>query len=73
MYFTYIIYSKSTDRYYIGYTCDLVERLKKHNAKHKGFSAQASDWVIVYSEPFESKEMAMAREKQIKSWGLKLA
>ncbi|MDX1270388.1 GIY-YIG nuclease family protein [Bizionia paragorgiae] len=32
MYLTYILYSDTLDRYYIGYTGDLlIERLRKHN------------------------------------------
>jgi len=31
MYFTYIIYSKSKDKYYVGYTHDLKLRLERHN------------------------------------------
>ncbi|MFO7841503.1 MAG: GIY-YIG nuclease family protein, partial [Fidelibacterota bacterium] len=31
MYFTYILYSETSDRYYIGYTSDLSKRLEKHN------------------------------------------
>ena len=68
MYFTYIIYSATINRYYVGFTNNLSERLKRHNAKHKGFSNQASDWMVIYYESFNSKAMAMAREKQIKSW-----
>ncbi len=67
--FTYILYSSSADRYYIGYTCDSLEnRLAKHNSKNKGFTSQAVDWKIVFFECFKSKELAMKRERQIKRW-----
>ena len=32
MFYTYIIYSKSKDKYYIGYTEDLKFRLERHNS-----------------------------------------
>jgi len=68
MRFVYILYSLSRDRYYIGYTIDLVARLIKHNAKHKGFTNGVNDWKIVYSEQFQTKVEATQREKQIKNW-----
>jgi len=42
--------------------------IKKHNHRHKGFTASANDWNIVYLEEFENKTDSMAREKEIKSW-----
>ncbi len=69
MFHTYILYSKIKDKYYIGYTGDqLSERVKKHNTNHKGFTGGIADWNLFYFETFESKQLAMMREKQIKSW-----
>ena len=67
-FYTYILYSDSLDSFYIGYTADIDSRLDKHNTKHKGFTAKASDWRIVYTEKFISKSDVMVREKQIKAW-----
>jgi len=65
---TYILYSKSIDRYYIGHTGDTVEeRLRKHNSNHRGFTGRANDWVIVYTEMYDDKSSAYARERFIKS------
>ncbi len=71
-YFVYILYSKSTDRFYIGYTSNLKERLIKHRSKNKGFTSIANDWNIVYTEEFSSKQEAMKRERKIKSWKSKI-
>ena len=68
MYYCYILYSKLADKFYIGYTENLTERLKKHNANHKGFTGKNSDWEIVYFEIFETKILAYARERVIKNW-----
>jgi len=35
---TYILYSKTKDSYYIGYTSDIKARLLRHNQKSKGFT-----------------------------------
>jgi len=67
--FCYILYSKTFDKYYIGYTCDdLLIRLAKHNSNHKGFTGKMNDWKIVHSEKFESKPEAYTREREIKKW-----
>ena len=69
MYTVYIIYSATLDRYYIGYTGDLmVTRLRKHLANHKGFTGKQADWTVVYTEDYLNKKEAMQRERQIKSW-----
>jgi len=65
----YILFSQTANKYYVGHTCDsLHERLRKHNSDHKGFTGKFSDWIVVYSELFESREEAYQRERQIKSW-----
>jgi len=68
VYITYILYSKTTDKYYIGYTSDIEARLTRHNQKSKGFTGRVNDWEIKYTEQFTTKEEAYARERQLKSW-----
>jgi putative endonuclease len=68
MYYFYIIYSQAADKFYIGHTSNIDERLIKHNAHHKGFTGKLSDWEVVYSEIYQSKIEAYARERQIKKW-----
>ena len=69
MAYLYILHSKTINKYYIGSTDSTPqERLKKHLTNHSGFTAKAKDWEIVYTEEFQSKTLAMRREKLIKSW-----
>ncbi len=68
MFYTYILFSPGIDRFYIGCTSNIEERLKKHNNKNKGFTNQANDWCVVYSKTFSTKQEALNLEKQIKSW-----
>jgi len=67
-FYLYILYSKKLDKYYVGATQNIQKRLVRHLSNHRGFTARAKDWVVVYQETFQSKESAYAREKQIKSW-----
>ena len=69
MCYTYILYSETLDKFYIGHTCEnLDERLRKHLSNHKGFTANIKDWKIIYFETFENKSLAYKRELEIKSW-----
>ena len=68
MFYTYILFSAAVNKYYVGASENPEERLKKHNAKNKGFTNQANDWQIVFLKSFETKSEALAYEKQIKNW-----
>ena len=69
MFTTYILYSASLGKYYIGFTAgNINSRLSKHLGEHTGFTAKAKDWVVVHIETFITKTEAMAREKQLKRW-----
>ncbi|MCW3102169.1 MAG: excinuclease subunit [Bacteroidetes bacterium] len=69
IYYVYILYSATKNRYYIGYTGDdLKERLRKHNSNHKGFTGGIGDWELKYSEEYPGKESAYKREREIKAW-----
>jgi len=65
----YILYSATKNKFYIGCTSDdLEERIRKHNSNHNGFTGNVNDWVLTYSEVFELKADAFAREREIKKW-----
>ncbi len=68
MFSVYIIYSAKLDKYYIGFSSDVNQRLLKHNRKSKGFSQNGKPWILLFTEAFETKKEAMIREKQLKSW-----
>lgn len=68
LYYVYILYSESSNKYYVGYTGgNIQERLRKHNTNHKGFTGRYNDWKLVYQEVFIDKIEAIEREKKIKS------
>ena len=67
-YYVYILFSASLDLYYIGYSADPSKRLRKHLSNHNGFTSKAKDWKICYTECFDEKSKALAREKQLKGW-----
>ena len=66
---TYILFSPSLNRYYVGATRDcLKERIRRHNSQHAGYTGRANDWVLRHSESFETMELALKREREIKGW-----
>ena len=65
----YILHSGNRHKFYVGHTGDAIEeRVKKHNSNHKGFTGGAGDWKVVYTECYETKTAAYAREREIKAW-----
>ena len=69
MFHLYIIFSPTKNIYYVGHTGDdLVERIRKHNSNHKGFTGGIGDWELKYSQEYVTKSEAVKREKEIKSW-----
>jgi putative endonuclease len=66
MFYVYILFSKTRDKFYIGSSQNLEQRLTKHNEKHKGFTGHTSDWELIYSKEFQTLAEARKRELQIK-------
>ncbi|MCC9065202.1 GIY-YIG nuclease family protein [Flavobacterium piscisymbiosum] len=64
----YILFSESKNKFHIGFTSNLEDRIIRHNQKSKGFTVNVNDWKVVYTKKYESKEIAHKRELQIKSW-----
>ncbi|HQP16062.1 MAG TPA: GIY-YIG nuclease family protein, partial [Bacteroidales bacterium] len=68
MYYVYILKSLKDGRFYIGSTADVEKRLLYHNSGRQRSTKNRIPFVLVYSESFEDKAIALAREKQIKSF-----
>ncbi len=69
-YYVYAIYNRQHNKIYIGQTVDLKKRLFEHNNKiYKGFTSIFNgNWILVHSEVYLSREQALIREKQLKSF-----
>ena len=66
MFYIYIIKSRE-GKFYIGSTDNLEKRLQQHNSKQfKAWTNRFNDWIIVYSESFNSRTEALKRENEIK-------
>ena len=68
MYHTYVLYSVSFNRIYIGQTEDLHRRLEKHNSpENTGWSKRYQPWALFYIEDFATRGEALRREKELKT------
>jgi putative endonuclease len=69
MFFVYLLASKPNGTLYAGSTSDLVRRVWEHKEKVvPGFTARYGVDRLVWFERHETLEVAMQREKRIKSW-----
>jgi len=70
MYYVYIIKSrKYDDKLYIGYTSNIIKRLKEHNSGKVFSTKRYLPWKVVYLEGYAHEDDAKEREKQLKSFG----
>ena len=68
MYYVYIIKRRKDGKFYIGSTADVEKRLHYHNSGKQRSTKNRLPFDLVYTESFENKTLALAREKQIKSF-----
>ncbi|PKD43035.1 GIY-YIG nuclease family protein [Rhodohalobacter barkolensis] len=67
MFYTYIIFSKSKNRYYTGYTSSTPQdRLNRHNNGMTPSTKSGIPWELVFFKSFDSKSDAIKFENFIK-------
>ena len=60
--------NKNNTVIYIGVTSDLLKRVYQHKTKtYKGFTAKYNCDKLIYFEEFDAINLAISREKQLKS------
>ena len=69
MFYIYILYSTSSDKYYIGYTEDINKRLFMHNNPiNNKYTSKHLPWILKKSfEVGYSKNIALRMERKIKN------
>ena len=68
MHFVYIIYSKKSDKYYVGETTDVEQRIHWHNSHYfkRASTVIADDWELCLSINCKNIQQARKIEKYIK-------
>lgn len=66
--YVYIVYSKSSDRYYTGMTVDIDRRVEEHNRHLSSvlYTKSPTDFILVFCSWFETREEARMVEKYLK-------
>jgi len=67
MYYTYILFNPVTNRYYIGYTPDLKNRIKEHLAGAVKSTKSNLNYKLVWYCAFPTRNQATAFEQYLKS------
>ncbi len=68
MYYVYILRSKKTGKYYVGYTRNISDRLKYHNSGKTRSLVKHVPLEVIKIEEHPFYEDARRREKQIKKY-----
>lgn len=69
MHYVSLLYSKSTQKYYIGETNNLKRRFTEHNDGKSSSTKFGRPWEVVYYEAYISKKAAQERERKLKQYG----
>ena len=65
-FYVYILYSKSKNVYYKGFSENPENRLIQHLEGKSQYTSQINDWKLVFIRSFESKTEALMYEKMLK-------
>jgi len=68
-YYVYLLLTKSgtTHISYVGYTSNLISRLKKHNSSDGAKFTKGRKWKVIYSKKYNNKSTALKEEYKLKN------
>ena len=66
MYYVYVLWSESKQRFYVGYSNDLPRRLQEHNDGNVRSTKYGIPWRVEYYEAYRTEALAKHRERSIK-------
>lgn len=67
MFYTYVIESKKSERWYTGSTDDLRKRFNQHDTGKSTWNKHAMPWRLIYYEACLDERDARSRERYLKS------
>lgn len=65
-FFVYILYSAKIDRYYVGQTDHILNRMCDHLSGKSPYTSIAKDWILMYTESYATRSESLKRENAIK-------
>ncbi|MBN1331394.1 GIY-YIG nuclease family protein [Candidatus Dojkabacteria bacterium] len=66
MFAVYILKSEKFDRYYIGSTGNIKDRLRRHNEGREKYTKKYAPWELKYKKYFNTRSEAVRFENHIK-------
>jgi len=66
MFYVYVIKSKKDSSIYIGYSNNLVRRMKEHNSGESKYTKNKHPYELIYYEAYKSMSDAKYRENNLK-------
>lgn len=66
-FYTYILFSNNFDRFYVGQTNDIIERLNRHNSGYERSTKPFVPWELIGFFEKETRSEAMILEKKLKN------
>jgi putative endonuclease len=67
MYYVYVLKNQAGN-HYVGYTSNLLRRIKDHNSGKSRRTKRKGPWRLVHREEFPTTREAQKRERQIKRY-----
>jgi putative endonuclease len=67
-FFTYILQSTTSNKFYIGQTNNLDDRLFRHNSNQNLATKNKGPWQFIFTKQFATRSEAMALERKLKSF-----
>ena len=70
MFIVYILYSNKLEKYYVGSTSNLEDRLRRHNTGQGNFTKKGIPWEVIHKIECDTRSEAVELEKKIKKRGI---
>ena len=67
MYYIYVLKSEKYKKSYVGFSNNVNQRLKEHNAGKSIYTRRYKPWIVIYKEEFKTEKEAIEREKFFKT------
>jgi putative endonuclease len=69
-YYVYVLRSEKDEKFYVGYTSNILKRLEQHNSRQVESTKRRGPLELIYWEGCINQQDATKREKYLKcSWG----
>jgi putative endonuclease len=68
-FFVYVLYSSKLEKYYVGSTNDIEDRLYRHNSGQSTFTKTGIPWVLIHTEETSNTSRSCAfRDVYKEAW-----